>query len=151
MKFCLFITLCTCLVFHGVAAAENPALEKLGDGEYSFYSTEIVSSSLITKTTDLGFSYIYTCNSKNAAKVRALFTRIDGESITIENTTAKRILQFLKYQKISETKISNVKTIYAYSPRGQVYIQNAGQKINLQIAVNNQTTTVGWPVILGSY
>jgi len=151
VKLCIFIALSACLVFYSIAGTVNPQLETLGRGEYRFYSPEIVSSAYITKITDLGFSYIYHCNSRNAAKVRALFTRIDGESITLNGKSARAVTQKLGYRVVSKSSISNVVSVYAYSPRGQVYIQSGGQKINLQIAVNGQMTTVGWPVILGSY
>jgi hypothetical protein len=147
----LFITIATCLVFFSIAGAVNPQLETLGHGEFRFYSTDAVSSPYITKTVNLGFSYIYYCDSRDATKVRALFTRIDGESITLKGKSARAITQKLGYRVVSESRISNVVSVYAYSPRGQAYLQSGGQKINLQIAVSGQTTTVGWPVILGSY
>ena len=151
MKLCLFVAFAACLVFYSVAGVASPHLETLGHGEYSFYSTDVVASPLITNTTDLGFSYIYNCNSKDAPKVRKLFTRIDGESIELESISADKILRTLNHRAISQTQISDVKIVYAYSPRGSTFIKDGNSKINLQIAVNNQTTTVGWPVILGSY
>jgi len=151
VKLCIFVATCACLVFFSIAGAVNPSLENLGSGEYCFYSTEIVSSVYITNTTDLGFSYIYHCNSINAAKVRKLFTQIDGESITLKDKSARTVMQKLGYRFVSQSRISDVVSVYAYSPRGEAYIQSGGQKINLQIAVNGRTTTVGWPVILGSY
>jgi len=140
-----------CLVFYSIAGTSDPQLENLGHGEYSFYSTEVVSSPYITKTTDLGFSYIYVCDSRDAAKVRPLLTRIDGESITVTNIDKAAVLKKLKYRTVSQSDVCSVAVIYAYSPRGETFIRNGRQKINLQIATNGQTTTVGWPVILGSY
>ena len=151
MKLCIFIAVAACLVFYSIAGASDPQLEKLGQGEYRFYSTDIVSSPYITRTVDLGFSYIYVCDSADATKVRKLFTRIDGESITLANTDKAAVLKRLNYQTVSVSEVSSIAVTYAYSPRGKTFITDNEQKINLQIAVSGRTTTVGWPVILGSY
>jgi len=152
-------------VFHSIASPSgNPRLEILGSGEYSFYSTETISSDLIIKTVNLGFSNIYVCNSKDANKVRALFTNIDGESISIANVkNIQAILRKLNYdavarfckagsyRKISQSNIAGHQIIYAYSPRAAAYITDNRQKINLQIAQSSNALIIGWPVILGSF
>jgi len=147
VKLCIFIALCGCLVFYSIAAPVDPALENLGAGEYHIYSTENVSSELVTKTTDLGFSYIYHCESSDAAQLRSLFTHIDGESIVLENKSAAQVLRTLRYKEISRTD----DIVYAYSPRGRTFINAGNKRVNLQIAKSNNTLVVGWPVILGSY
>jgi len=138
-------------VFSGFAGVADPRLEILGDGEYRIYSTEWVENDLITNTTNLGFSYIYHLKSHNAAEVRKLFTKIDGESITLNNISKTTVLKKLGYKIVANSNIDNIKITYAYSPRGKTFIKDGAQKINLQIAKNKDTLIVGWPVILGSY
>jgi hypothetical protein len=130
-------------------------LETLGDGTFAFYSTDRVESPLVTDTIDLGFAFIYECKSADAAKVRALFNRIDGESIRLENYggNTNRILKSLRARAVTASDFGT----YAYTPKIKAFItmtksSGAGNAhINLQIVQNQDVTIVGWPVILGSY
>ena len=151
MKLCIFVTACICLVLSTFAMPDNPHLETLGFGEYCFYSTNHIESDLITKTTDLGFSYIYHCESVDAVKLRKQLDHIDGESITVKNISVRKILQKTKCRKVSQSKIGNTVTVYGYSPHGKKFIRDGWHKINLQIAKSGETLIVGWPIILGSY
>jgi len=153
VKLCIFIAVCISLVFFSVNTSYNPQLEKLGSGEYQIYSTETVTSPLITKVINLGFSYIYHTDTNNAADLRKLFTYIDGESIilTDSNLTAEHVLLILNYHPISAWQNGELVSTYAYSIRSKNFITNDNKKINLQIAQNGNILTVGWPVILGSW
>ena len=146
MKLCLFVAMCACLVFYSTATVTDPQLEKLGNGEYQIYSAQLVESSLVTNCQDTGFSYIYSCDSKNAGNLRKLFTKIDGESITIKNKSAKSVLDTLNYRQVSQSVLGSIKTIYAYSARAKTFIKDGKQKINLQIyraSSSSRTTQTG--------
>jgi hypothetical protein len=152
VKFCIYVAACISLIFYGFTDTFNPRLERLGSGDYFFYSTETVSSPYITNTVDLGFSFIYRCRSEDAGKLRQNFTRIDGESIVLDGSISVRaVLQKLNYNIVSRSYIGAGETVYAFSGRGKDFIRNGTKKINLQIAFNGEKITVGWPVILGSY
>ena len=156
MKFCLFLSICISLTLSGLSPTGNPRLEILdphGRGTYAIYSAEDISSPLITYRTDLGFSYIYTLSPTHAAIVRALFTHIDGESLTLQNPTLTpgQILRTLGYHKVSASISSGPEITYAYSNRGQAFIRANNQRVNLQIAATTTQITIGWPVILGPY
>ena len=160
-KFFLYISLCVSLIYYSFATIENPRLEVLGVGEYCIYSTQEVVSEFITKRIETGIGYIYYCSSDAAEKVRALFNKIDGESIKlyIENhgrqwqSQLDDILQKLDYHyhKISETYDGIIRIYYAYSNRVKDFINIGKDKINLQIAQRGDVIVIGWPVILGSY
>jgi hypothetical protein len=124
----------------------------LGAGNYSFYSTETVQSKYFTNVIDLGFSYIYECESTNANRVRPLFKNLDGESIRLNaEESIDAILKKLDAIVVSQSTIGDLKNIYGYTARNAQYITEKHRKINLQIAVNNNAVTIGFPVILGSY
>jgi hypothetical protein len=152
MKFCLFVTVCVCLIFHSSVTMTNPKLEILGHGEYCIYSREDVVSPLISRKVQTGLGFMYFTDSKNAASLRALFNHIDGESITLSsNKSTQVILRKLNYHKVSSDNIGGLHIIYAYSRHAPDFIKNDNRRINLQIAEHNGTVTIGWPVILGTY
>ena len=151
MKLPIYLALCVSLIYYTTATVSNPCLETLGEGEYCIYSTQAITSPLVTKRNDLGFSYIYYCDSGDAARLRSLFDSIDGESITLTNTNASSVLAKLHYQEVSQLTLGETQLIYAYSPRGKSFIMDNNTKINLQIVITGGITTVGWPVILGSF
>jgi|GEM_PF-1112488 len=152
-KFILYLTLCVCLIFIGLNNVGEPPLEVLGSGEYCIYSRDAVESPLIEKRIDSGIGFMYYCKSSDAAKLRPLFTVIDGESITLENYSAAKVFKILNYKKISSSYIveSAGGIYYGYSNKGLSFITYGSVKINLQVAVRGSVTTVGWPVILGGY
>ena len=152
IKFVLFSALCVSLIFHHFATLSNPRLELLGDGDFSIYSREVITSPLVHSVTNIGIGFVYTTTSSNAAALRAKFNQIDGESIVLSTfKEPSRILALLGYTKVSTQTLSDLHTIYAYSGRGRDFITSEGTRINLQIAVRGDRVTVGWPVILGSF
>jgi len=153
MKFCVFVTLCAVLIFYSSASVANPNLEILGEGEVRIFSTEVVESPLVDRVTNVGFAFIYHTTSANAPYLRAKFTRIDGESITLRGTdlTARQVLRTLNYRKISSNAVGALEYYYAFSMRGSDFIISGDTRINLQVAQRGDVLTVGWPVILGSF
>lgn len=142
-RWLIFCSFCVCLIFYSLAIDVTPKLEMIGPGEYCFYvSGQVPSSSLIDRV----INNMVFCDSKNAKAVRALLPNIKGESITIENLK-KDVLKTLNYQKV---KVNNF-GIYAYSVRNANFVRLDNKKINLQIAVRGNFTTIGFPIILGSY
>jgi len=142
-KFFLYIPFCICLIYVSFVNTHDPALEVLGAGEYCIYSRDVVTSNLITKRIDSGIGYIYYCDSSDAAALRPLFKKIDGESIILENCSMQRVYKILNYKKVGSH--------YGYSNRGRAFIKDGNTKINLQVVQRGDVTVVGWPVILGSY
>lgn len=151
-KFWLYLSLCVSLVFYSLSVDSNPKLEQLGEGELCIYSTQDVHSRLIKRRVETGLGYIYYIESSDAAKVRAMFSYIDGESITLNGQkTAQAILAKLGYTKTSSSYDGIMDIVYGYSASCNTYILQDNKKINLQVATRDGRVTVGWPVILGSY
>ena len=142
-KFFLYIALCVCFIYASFVNLRDPALEVLGRGEYCIYSRDVVTSPLITKTLNSGIGFIYYCESTDAKQLRKLFTKIDGESLTLEDFSTHLVFKKLNYKKVIPG--------YGYSARGKTFIKNGKSKINLQVVARDNVVIVGWPVILGSY
>ena len=135
-----------------MAVPNRVALDEIAVGTYSFYSTDEIKSPYITNTIDLGFAYIYECASSDAEKIRRLFKRIDGESISFDTAiSTRKILDMLNARVVSTDNTHGMEMVCAHNPRQRNYIVEGGRKINLQIAKSKDKTTIGIPVILGSY
>jgi len=143
MKLPLYIALCVSLLYYSISVTDNPRLELLGEGEYAIYSRDDIHSSLVERRVASGIGYIYYTTSANAPALRTLFTNIDGESIVLPRISGRQVFKKLGYQEVSPG--------YGYSPRGRDYIKVDGQRVNLQVVERNNSTVVGWPVVLGTY
>ena len=149
-KFILFLALCICLVTWHYGTLCNPHLESLGDGEFRIFSRELVHSPLIENRIATALGFIYITSSQNAHILRAKFTHIDGESITLFTPqSADQIIRRLGYHVVESSHGSVIRTTYAHSARGRNFITSDGRRINLQIIERGNVVTVGWPVVLG--
>ena len=152
IKFVMYVTLCVCLIFWHFAHLQNPALEVLGAGEFRIYSRQKVESHLISRRIDIALGHVFITASYNANALRAKFTHIDGESITLNwRIPARYILNKLGYHKIESQTIHRMHITYAYSARGRDFITSGSDRINLQIVERANSTTIGWPILLGGY
>ena len=148
----MFVAVCASLVFYHFSTLGNPQLETLGSGTVQIFSRERIDSPLVKNRQDLGFAFVYTTSSANAAALRAKFSVIDGESITLDTPKSVReILRALGHTYMFSQSINQLHVTYAYSGRNRDFVTKGRERINLQIAVRGNTVTVGWPVILGSF
>jgi len=144
MKISLYITLCVCLIIASIYRDDHVKLETLGSGEFAIYSTQDIQSPLVDRRIQTGLGFIYFTHSSNANQLRQKFTQIDGESIRLDRPkTSSQIFRLLNFQKLCNN--------YGFSNKMPVHITANGQRINLQVSNRNGVTTVGWPVILGSF
>ena len=117
------------------------SLEDYFSGEYYCYTEQPVNNNSI----NLGFCHL-TINQKSSKN------NIVGESVTTKNIEINSALQTLKAKVIKTEYLSNGTTvIYAYTNLIKSSVELFNTKVNLQIALNNNTTTIGWPLILGSF
>lgn len=108
-------------------------------GEYITYSSIPASESSIS----LGFCHL-NYNAKSSSTI--------GESITISDFEISSAIKTLKANIIKSEYLGNGTTvIYAYSPLINTYVSLENKKVNLQIALTDNKTTIGWPLILGSF
>lgn len=153
-KLCVFAACCASLVIYHFETLSNPHLETLGAGTFSIFSREYIQSPLIESSQSLGFAYVFTTSSRNAAALRAKFNPqlIDGESLTLDRAMSPhQILRTLGHSYQFSQDLPTLHTVYGYSGRGRDFITQGSTRVNLQIAVRGSTVTVGWPVILGSF
>ena len=127
------------VIFYANKTSKPFKLTDYFSGKYTSYSDTAVSENSI----NLGFYYI---NNNE----KAPFTI--GESITTTNIELSSAIKTLKAKVIKTEYLENGTTvIYAFSPLIYKSVTINNQKVNLQIATNNNKTTIGWPLILGSF
>ena len=148
------MSLCLALIIVGVLSPSRVRLEDItNEGVFRIYSTDVVYSPLIVSRTSVGFAFIYHVCPSNVQDVRKLFTRIDGESISFcsSKKCVDGVLRLFGARVISTSQIGNIESTLAKTRQNDRFIVADGQRVNLQIAVSGERTTVGWPLILGSF
>ena len=127
-------------------------LEDFFTGDMAFHTAEYVQSPHITHTVNLGFAFAHHAQSHDATALRPKISNIDGESVRMDfYKDTRTILRTLGARKISQTRIGDIKITHAFAPRIPTFITKDGARVNVQIAHRANRTTVGWPVILGSF
>ena len=109
-------------------------------GEYISYTEEMYDRTALS----LGFCYM----QNDIVDTSELI----GESLSIYNFEPIDALRKLGAKLIkTECLDSGMVVLYAYTNKICDYVEINNQKVNLQIANNNEYTIIGWPLILGSF
>lgn len=146
----LAILFCIILLFFCSPKSDFVALTQNYQGTM-YFNYQLNFSSPTTNTIKNGNGYIISCNSQHASHIK---TQLDSKLIqgyafvSKQNINLHNFLLRLDAKIIYQEKLDNIEFIYAYSPYLKKHIQYNEQKINLQIAVTDCTTTIGYPAIL---
>ena len=138
-RFLIFFALIL-ILFYTNKQQNNFTLKNYFDGEYTSYSNNPISSTSI----DLGCCFL---NYSDVKQCELL-----GESISVDNLEVATALSDLK-AKVVKTEFLNDGTtvIYAYSPLINNKVTLNCGAVNLQFALKENHTIIGWPLILGSF
>ena len=129
------------LIFVLMAGVRNSDFSLLDyfSGEYRVYTADQTESSV-----DLGFCHMSNCLTSREGVV--------GESIKIYNFEPVSALEILNAKLIkTETLEKGTVVMYAYSNLIKDNVQLDNEKVNIQIATNEDYCVIGWPLILGSF
>jgi len=136
-KIIVFVLLIT-ILFYAKNNSNNFSLLNYFSGEYCAYSTQESENCI-----SLGFC--------NISQTKDDASYVIGESIKIKNLEINTALKTLKAKVVKTEHLNNITIIYAYTPLINTSLIEKNKQINLQIAINNEYTTIGWPLILGSF
>ncbi len=124
------------------------------EGVYSFYVSGSVPEKEYYNVIDSGTGSIVSCKVKLAKQIKREMKNILGESLCFEEDyfdinkiTCVYKAKLLKKESLTE----NLQIYYLHSsvlPKG---IDINEGNVNMQVACNGNTTTIGVPLILGSY
>jgi len=138
-KFLIFFALIL-ILFYTSKHQDSFTLKNFFEGEHKSYSSQPASSESI----NLGCCFL---NSSTISKSKLL-----GESITVNNLEVSAALKDLCANVVNTEFLEDGTTvIYAYSPLINKQVELSFGAVNLQFALKEDSTVIGWPLILGSF
>ena len=138
MKKFLVVIIVFLILLSGVETKSNFSLLDYFSGEYTAYTSQELNNSI-----DLGFCYM---------NVQPVDSEVMGESMVMFNFEIGSALDKLNANVVKTEYLHDGTTvIYAYTKLINEKVEVDGKKVNLQIATKEDKTTIGWPLILGSY
>lgn len=155
MKRYILVVLILVLVFIPKGAEFYTVASTFNSGEYCFYIDGTVEEEDFTRVVKNGEGYVGYCALVDAPRVKKEYgSRVSGESFTVTGSkvTVGEILRDIEGRVVSEGEVDGIYTVYLYTGRlNTSSVDLFGDKVNVQIALNGDRVTVGYPIILGSY
>lgn len=123
-------------IFYRVNLAEIPFF-----GNYFLYTVDAEGKFKI-KTTN-----------HNASELLSAAEIVLGEGYEFnrEKVSLKEILEYFDAEVVSECRLDGVIVKNCFSPRLAEHIMQGEKRVNLQIAITNETIKIGYPLILDSF
>ena len=139
MKKIIILVVMFMIIVGNVKCDDQFSLLDYFSGEYTVYtSTQNGENGL-----NLGFCYM---NSKPTTK------DVIGESIRVKNLEVDSVLKELRARVVkTECLEDSTVVIYLFTALINDSVSVFGKNVNLQIAIKEDYSVVGWPLILGSY
>ena len=136
-KFIFFIVIAIILI-NSKHNTQQFSLNNYFTGSYYCYTNSKNSNGI-----NLGFCNLSTTKAKQ--------NTIIGESMQVENLEISTAIKSLKAKVVKTEYLNNQTIIYAFTPLIKTNIILNNKKVNIQIAIKNNISTIGWPLILGSF
>lgn len=87
-----------------------------------------------------------------AAEVKRSIKKTDGESAYYLNTdNSAELLNKYRAKVVFCQTVDGIYNIYAYTDKFDGYLVLEGKRVNLHIAVTDNSTVIGSPIIFGGY
>lgn len=138
MKKFFIVIIVFLIILGGVKTEADFTLLSYFSGEYTAYTEASTDNGI-----NLGFCYM---NSKPNS------SSVVGESLVVENLEVGSALSELKAAVVKTEFLNDGTTVvYAYSPLINRRVEAFNHNVNLQIAIKEDVTIIGWPLILGSF
>lgn len=139
MKKLMIVIFIFIIILAGKQERNSFSLLDYFSGEYTAYTSSESGQNCV----DLGFCYM---NSK------PITNELIGESIVVQNFEVGSAIKVLNARVIkTECLEDGTNVIYAFTTLIDDKVKVDGENVNLQIATRNNTTVIGWPLILGSF
>ena len=119
----------------------------------TYYTTNIATKIEGANITQCGGALFVESDLKNCKEIKGQLTNINGQSLTFLGSEELYyvLIKNLFNNVVFTESVGNIKCCYGLNNKLNNNIKIEGKSVNLQIAINNNTITIGTPVILGSY
>lgn len=149
--FVLVISIIMCLNFmqeHYVAEVFNNEIIN-----YYVYSNTVNNITGIPhlEVTSNGAGQIIKTNGNSAIKLCSKVVGFAGECAEISSNNLDYITKKLRLQIIEKSSTENGFVVVGYSPMFSNFIVSGNKKINVQIAIKNNSALIGYPLILHGF
>ncbi len=122
-----------------------------------FYTTNLAELSFSGKyylyTVDDDGDFEIETTEDDAKKLFAVNQVVLGEGYQFDNKsiTPLEIMTYFDAEIVSECVLDGMKVKNCFSPRLKDYVMQGGERVNLQIAITEDTIKIGYPLILDSF
>ena len=139
MKKIIILVIMLLIIIGNVKCDDQFSLLDYFSGEYTVYTSTPNGDNGL----NLGFCYM---NSKPTTK------DVVGESIKVENLEIDSVLKELSARVVKTECLEDATVVlYLYTALINDSVSVFGKNVNLQIAIKEDYSVIGWPLILGSY
>ena len=96
-------------------------------------------------------SYVTSISKFDAESNKYESKNISSQSVLIYNKTEEFITKKLKLKMVKQSDLNGMKELLGYTTKFKNYVIVDGEKVNVQISVNNNKIIVGHPLILQGF
>lgn len=149
--FCLVVFAIVCLPLSKPVFKEY---SNISNCQYTFYvsgSVDKINNATVTKN---GNASVVSCSAEFSGNIKNQLSDILGESVCFykpSQKTANYILDMLTSKILFSENVQENKICYAYDETLPRFVMVNNQKVNLQIAINDNFIKIGYPLILDSF
>lgn len=97
------------------------------------------------------YSYVASISKFDAESNKYESKNISSQSVLIYNKTEEFITKKLKLKLVKQSDLNGTKELLGYTTKFKNYVIVDGEKVNVQISVNNNKIIVGHPLILQGF
>lgn len=105
----------------------------------SFMQVKTQTSVFSTQETESVFTY--------DSEVMDVLATTNFSRFSIKTTDCETVLAEFLARAVYEEQVNGDTVAYYYSPILETYVVINGEKVNLQVSINGETATVGYPMI----
>lgn len=124
------------------------------EGKYVFYTSQILNDENVSVEKS-GMGYVLTCSTKYATKIKSKLNinLIKGESFSFlgVKSEVENLIKRFNIKVLNKEVLDEILVIDGYSSKFGESVCTSCGNVNIQIAFNKGTITVGTPLILGSF
>ena len=124
------------------------------EGKYVFYTSQILNDENVSVEKS-GMGYVLTCSTKYATKIKSKLNinLIKGESFSFlgVKSEVENLIKRFNIKVLNKEVLDEILVIDGYSSKFGKSVCTSCGNVNIQIAFNKGTITVGTPLILGSF